>query len=130
MGSAMRGGLARPAAGRPSAIRGANPPRARGEIRDLDGRAGPVSDDPVCDDADNDFVRDTWPQRSYLFLRDVDCANPPTTCARSGRPDQLTNIMQYSPCVTAENGTFTPGQLRRMQWKLVQERPGLLRESP
>ena len=87
-------------------------------------------DDPVCDDADNDFVRDTWPQRSYLFLRDVDCANPPTTCARSGRPDQLTNIMQYSPCVTAENGTFTPGQLRRMQWKLVQERPGLLRESP
>ncbi len=82
--------------------------------------------DPVCDDEDNDFVRDTLPQRSYLTLRDVDCQSPPTSCAGSDRPDLVTNIMQYSACITAENGTFTPGQLRRMQWKLVQERPGLL----
>ncbi len=82
--------------------------------------------DPVCRDADNDFVPDTPPQRSYLTLRDVDCDNPPTTCPGSDQPDQLTNIMQYSACLTAENGTFTPGQLRRMQWKIVQERPGLL----
>jgi len=85
-------------------------------------------EDPVCNDPDNDFVRDTLPQRSYLELRDVDCENPPTTCAGGDRPDLLTNIMQYSPCLTAENGTFTPGQLRRIQWKLVQERPGLLEE--
>ena len=82
--------------------------------------------DPVCQDADNDFVADTLPQRSYLTLRDVDCDNPPTTCPGSDRPDLLTNIMQYSPCLTAGNGSFTPGQLRRMQWKIVQERPGLL----
>ena len=83
-------------------------------------------EDPVCEDADNDFVEDTLPQRSYLALRDVDCENPPTTCPSSGQPDLLTNIMQYSPCLTAENGTFTPGQLRRMQWKIANERPGLL----
>ena len=82
--------------------------------------------DPVCSDPDNDFVRDTLPQRSYLELRDVDCANPPTTCTGADQPDLLTNIMQYSACLTAENGSFTPGQLRRMQWKLVQERPGLI----
>ena len=80
----------------------------------------------MCEDADNDFVEDTLPQRSYLALRDVDCENPPTTCPSSSQPDLLTNIMQYSPCLTAENGTFTPGQLRRMQWKIANERPGLL----
>ncbi|MCH2170460.1 hypothetical protein MK489_06730 [Myxococcota bacterium] len=83
-------------------------------------------ENPVCEDADNDFVEDTLPQRSYLELRDVDCDNPPTTCPGSDQPDLLTNIMQYSACLTAENGTFTPGQLRRMQWKLATERPGLL----
>ena len=84
-------------------------------------------EDPVCEDEDNDFVEDTPPQRSYLSLRDVDCDQPPTTCAGSRQPDQLTNIMQYSACLTAENGSFTPGQLRRMQWKVARERPGLLR---
>ena len=80
----------------------------------------------MCEDPDNDFVADTLPQRSYLTLRDVDCENPPTTCPGSEQPDLLTNIMQYSTCLTAENGSFTPGQLRRMQWKIVQERPGLV----
>ena len=84
-------------------------------------------EDPVCDDQDNDFVEDTPPQRSYLSLRDVDCESPPTTCRGSRQPDQLENIMQYSACLTAENGTFTPGQLRRMQWKLATARSGLIR---
>ena len=59
-------------------------------------------------------------------IRDVDCDNPPTTCAGSDQPDLITNIMQYSACLTGGNGSFTPGQLRRMQWTLVQQRPGLL----
>jgi len=89
-------------------------------------RWGEDRPDPVCADIDNDFVRDTLPQRSYLTLRDVDCDNPPTTCAGSDQPDLITNIMQYSACLTGGNGSFTPGQLRRMQWTLVQQRPGLL----
>ena len=88
-----------------------------------------ASPEARCEDLDNDFVKDTPPQRAGLAWPELDCENPPTSCTGSSSPDSVSNFMQYGRCVRLGESGFTPGQIRRMQWTLVEMRHGLM-ESP
>lgn len=88
------------------------------------------SPESICQDEHNDFVKDTVPQVVSLSWAEQDyCVQPPTSCKKNSEPDQVFNFMQYSKCLTTERAEFTPGQYRRIQWTLINERAGLIQSQ-